>query len=124
MHVLLGNLNSDDAEGKLNRGEKAMKHYVFDIIILVLMFLFVNSAQTYFHESIHKEICESFGGTAATKYSVLMQGGQTSCTTKEGKEYHIINDIVSYTASVIVITIFMGLIFMALAFAKKRILNH
>lgn len=101
-----------------------MKHYVFDIIILILMFLFVNSLQTYFHESVHAEICNDFGGTAATKYSLLMQGGTTSCTTNEGNAYHIINDIVSYTASTIVITIFMGLVFFAIVFEKKRIFSH
>ncbi len=101
-----------------------MKHYVFDILILIMMFLFINSIQTYFHESIHVEICESFGGTAVTKYSLLMQGGETSCTTKEGGKYHIINDIVSYSASVIVMTAFMGLVFIAIVFEKKRILGH
>ncbi len=100
-----------------------MKHYAFDIMILVLMFLFVNSIQTYFHESIHSEICEGFGGTAATKYSFLMQGGQTICTTKEGMQYHIINDIVSYTASILVMTAFMGLVFLAIIFEKKRIID-
>ncbi|VVB59161.1 Uncharacterised protein [uncultured archaeon] len=101
-----------------------MKHYFFDIVLLIIMFLFVNGLHTYFHESIHAHICESFGGSATTKYSVLMQGGSTSCTTNEGRQYHIINDIVSYTASIIVITIFMGMVFLSILFAKKRILNH
>lgn len=101
-----------------------MKHYVFDILILITMFLFINSIQTYFHESIHTEICESFGGTASTDYSILMQGGKTVCTTNDGSKYHIINDIVSYTASVLVITAFMGLVFIAIVFEKKRIFSH
>lgn len=100
-----------------------MKHYVFDIIILVLMFLFVNSIQTYFHESIHAEICESFGGVAEITYSFFMQGGQTACTIKEGGTHHIINDIISYTASILVMAVFMGLVFMAIVFEKKRILG-
>ncbi len=100
-----------------------MKHYLFDIILLIIMFLFVNGLQTYFHESIHAQICESFGGSANIKYSILMQGGATTCTTNEGQQYHIINDIVSYTASIIVITIFMGLVFLSILFAKKRILS-
>ncbi|MBU4246708.1 hypothetical protein L6303_06995 [archaeon] len=100
-----------------------MKHYIFDIIVLIIMFLFVNSIQTYFHESIHAEICESFGGAAEIKYSFFMQGGETTCTTKEGSAYHIINDIVSYTASILVITAFMGLVFIAIVFEKKRILS-
>ena len=100
-----------------------MKHYIFDIIILLMMFLFVNSIQTYFHESIHSQICESYGGTAHTSYSILMQGGKTECTTSGGWNYHILNDIVSYSASVIVITIFMGLVFITIVFEKKRILG-
>jgi len=101
-----------------------MKHYFFDILILITMFLFINSIQTYFHESIHAEICENFGGIATHKYSILMQGGETSCTTREGGSYHIINDIVSYTASVLVMTAFMGLVFIAIVFEKKRIIGH
>ena len=98
-----------------------MKHYLFDIIILVIMFLSLNSIQTYFHESIHAQICESFGGNASTKHNPLWQGGETTCSIKDGDRYNIINDIVSYAASVIVIAIFMALIFFSISCEKERI---
>lgn len=99
-----------------------MKHYAYDAVILIIMFLFVNGVQTYFHESVHADICESFGGIPSIQYNLLLQGGKTDCTTNEGAPYHAMNDIIGYNTSIIVIAIFMTLIFLAMHFSKKRIL--
>ena len=88
------------------------------------MFMFINSTHTYFHESIHQEICDNFGGISSVEYSFLMQGGITKCTTEEGAIYHTINDIVSYSASILVLTIFMCLICVAAFIEKQSILNR
>ena len=105
-----------------------MKNYVYDILIILTIFLFINGTQTYFHESLHSEICNKFGGSSLIEYSFLMQGGVTNCTTDEGAGYHIINDIVSYTASIIIITIFMFIIFLTTILEKFRMsvkkVNH
>jgi len=100
-----------------------MKHYMTDVITIIIMFLFINAAQTYFHETIHSNICDEFGGKSQIDYSIFMQGGKTECTTNEGLSYHIINDIISYTTSVLIITIFMCLIFITTLLEKRRILD-
>lgn len=97
-----------------------MKHYMYDAAILLLMFLFVNAVQTYFHESIHSDICENFGGVAHQRYNFLLQGGKTDCTVTEGAAYQSMNDIAGYNTSVIVLSLFMFMIFLAMHFSKKR----
>lgn len=96
-----------------------MKHYFSDILIILFMFMLINATHTYFHESIDADICENFGGTANVEYSFLMQGGKTQCTTTDGAIYHTINDIVSYTTSILILTIFACLIFLTLFFEKR-----
>ena len=96
-----------------------MKHYLSEILIILFMFMLINATHTYFHESIDADICENFGGIANVEYSFLMQGGKTQCTTTDGAIYHTINDIVSYTASILVLTIFTCLIFLTLFFEKR-----
>jgi len=97
-----------------------MKHYAYDALILIIMFLFVNAVQTYFHESVHSDICENFGGVARVSYNPLMQGGKTDCSSNEGSPYHAMNDIIGYNTSIIVIAIFMMMVFLAMHFSKKR----
>lgn len=96
-----------------------MKQYFSEILIILFMFMFINATQTYLHESVDADICENFGGIANVEYSFLIQGGKTQCTTTDGAIYHTINDIVSYTASVLVLTIFACLIFFTLFFEKR-----
>ena len=97
-----------------------MKNYIYDVLIILTIFLFINGTQTYFHESLHSEICTKFGGHSLIEYSFLMQGGITQCTTEEGAGYHIINDIVSYTTSILIITIFMFIIFLTMILEKFK----
>ena len=96
-----------------------MKHYFSEILILLFMFMLINATHTYLHESIDADICENFGGIANVEYSFLMQGGKTQCTTTDGAIYHTINDIVSYTTSILILTIFACLIFLTLFFEKR-----
>ena len=88
-----------------------------------MMFMFINAAHTYFHEAIHADICNNFEGTSSISYSFAMQGGKTICTTTEGAMYHTINDIVSYTASILILTTFMCLIYLTALFEKKEVLG-
>ncbi|NOQ55830.1 MAG: hypothetical protein GQ477_03405 [Nanohaloarchaea archaeon] len=97
-----------------------MKQFLENIIIIILMFMFINATHTYFHESIHVDICNNFGGTSSIEYSFAMQGGKTLCTTSDGTTYHIINDIISYTVSILVLTIFMCILFFIVFFEKQH----
>ncbi len=101
-----------------------MKQISSELIIILLMFIFINSTHTYFHESIHADICNNFGGTSTVDYSFAMQGGTTKCSTADGSTYHTINDIVSYTASIIILTIFMSIIYLTVFFEKRNELKE
>ena len=96
-----------------------MKQLSCEIFIILIMFMFINSAHTYFHESIHADICNNFGGVSSIEYSFAMQGGKTICTTSDGAMYHTINDIISYTTSILILTIFMCLIYLTVFFEKR-----
>ena len=98
-----------------------MKRFSSEIFIILIMFVSINAIHTYFHESIHADICNNFGGFSSIEYSFAMQGGKTICTTYDGAMYHTINDIISYTTSVLILTIFMCLIYLTAFFEKRDI---
>ena len=97
-----------------------MKQFSKEILIILIMFMFINSTQTYFHESIHSDICNDFGGMSSIEYSFAMQNGKTLCTTSEGAIYHTINDLINHTISILILTIFMCLIFVIMFFEKRE----
>ena len=97
-----------------------MKQFSKEIFVILLMFIFINSTQTYFHETIHSDICNDFGGTSSIEYSFAMQNGKTLCSTAEGAIYHTINDLINYTINILILTIFICLIFLVVFFEKRE----
>lgn len=97
-----------------------MKKLLAEVLIVIVLFLMITGIHTYFHEQIHRSICSSFGGESNTYYSPLFQGAATECTTSEGREYHILNEIIGYNVSIILFTIFIILIFFLVRSHRNR----
>ncbi|MBW6461424.1 MAG: hypothetical protein K0B07_00020 [DPANN group archaeon] len=97
-----------------------MKQFSKEILVILIIFIFINSTQTYFHESIHADICNDFEGTSSIEYSFAMQNGKTLCSTDEGAIYHTINDLINHTINILILTIFMCLIFLIMFFEKRE----
>ncbi len=100
-----------------------MKKLLIDVLFVIVLFLMIASVHTYFHEQIHRSICNSFGGESNTYYLPLFQGAATECTISEGKEYHILNEIIGYNVSIILFAIFIILLFFIVRSHRSRLGN-
>lgn len=78
-------------------------------VIFVFAWWLTNSLTTVMHEEAHREICLKKNGTAEVTYYWTGLGGETYCSTTEGEDLHMMNEIVGYNVSSVVNSMFVVL---------------